>query len=113
MEIQHFWQHFLRPKDRRKHARITTPSLQLKIDGRKYRTLDWSLGGLRINGFHADVKPRDRLSGTIAGVGGVGGGGPGEFVAEVMRVAENGDVSVRLLEISPAIFLAMGGLRAR
>ncbi len=110
MEIQHFWQHFLRPKDRRKHARNTTPSLELKIDGRKYRTLDWSLGGLRINGFHVDVKPRDRLSGTIAGVSGVG---PGEFVAEVLRVAENGDVSVRLLEISPAIFLAMGGLRAR
>ncbi len=110
MEIQHFWQHFLRPKDRRKHARITTPSLQLKIDGHKYRTLDWSLGGLRINGFHTDVKPRDRLSGTISGVGDLR---PGEFVAEVLRVAENGDVSVRLLEISPAFFLAMGGLRAR
>lgn len=109
MEIQHFWQHFLRPKDRRKHARNTAPSLELKIDGHKYRTLDWSLGGLSINGFHADVKPRDRLSGTISGVG----VDPGEFVAEVLRVAENGDVSVRLLEISPAIFLAMGGLRAR
>ncbi len=110
MEIQNFWQHFLRPKDRRKHARIAAPSLELKIDGRKYQTLDWSLGGLRINGFHADVKPRDRLSGTIAGVG---GGGPGEFVAEVLRVSENGDVSLRLLEIAPATFLAMGGLRSR
>ncbi len=110
MEFQHFWQHFLRPKDRRHHARVATPSIALTIDDRHYETLDWSLGGFRLGGFRADVKPRDRISGTV---GSVGDAGPGEFVAEVMRVAENGDISVRLLEISPATFLAMGGLRSR
>ena len=82
----------------------------MRIDGHTYETLDWSLGGFRVNSFHQNLNRRDKISGTIVGLGATG---RGDFVAEVMRVSENGDVSVRLLEIAPATFLAMGGLRAR
>ncbi len=105
--MQSILRRILGKPDRRRHARNTATVLELRIDGHKYETIDWSLGGFRFSGFHKDVRRRDNISGTIGGVG----AGPGEFVAEVMRVSDNGDVSVRLLEITPATFLAMGGLR--
>ena len=108
MPIQSILRRILGKPDRRRHARTAAPVLELRIDGHKYKALDWSLGGFRFSGFHKVVRRRDNISGTIDGVGAAG---PGEFVAEVMRVSDSGDISVRLLEITPATFLAMGGLR--
>ena len=82
--------------------------LVLKIDGKKYRTVDWSLGGFRINGFHESGKPRDEVSGTIGG----GGMRRGEFVAEILRVSASGEVRMRLLEVTPATFLAMAAVKS-
>ncbi len=95
--------------NRRHHTADERRPLVLKIDGKKYKTANWSLGGFRIDGFHNPSKPRNEISGTIGAIGSVG---PGKFVAEVTRVCENGQIGMRLLEVSPATFLAMTELRA-
>ena len=50
----------------------------------------------------------DRLTGRIKSIN---SSGPGTFVAEVARIAETGEIGLRLLEITPAVFVAMAGLK--
>ncbi len=50
----------------------------------------------------------DRLTGQIKSIN---SSGQGTFVAEVVRIAETGDIGLRLLEITPAVFIAMAGLK--
>lgn len=98
--------------ERRAHRRFSYPALQLEIDGKRFKTTDWSLGGFRINGYingyRGVPKIGDRLSGHIKSLN---SSAPGTFVAEVVRIAETGEIGLRLLEITPAVFLAMAGLK--
>jgi hypothetical protein len=96
----------LRVRERRQHVRITYLRLVLHIDGRRFETVDWSLGGFWITGFRGRSHKGAVLSGTIEHPDAAGG----EFVAEVVA-ADNGDVRARFMEITPAVFVAMGGLR--
>ena len=95
-------------QDRRVQRRFSHPPLHLKIDGKRFKTADWSLGGFRINGYHKRLKIGDRLTGQIKSIN---SSGPGTFVAEVVRIAETGGIGLRLLEITPAVFIAMAGLK--
>ena len=92
--------------ERRQHVRITSLSLIVHVDKKRFETVDWSLGGFWITGFRGHAHKGTTLSGTIkhpdAAVG--------EFVAEVVA-ADGGDVRARFMEITPAVFVAMGGLR--
>ena len=97
-----------RMQDRRQHRRYAYPAVALEVDGQHYETVDWSLGGFRVNGYHQHLEVGDRITGTI---GTVGSGSPGTFVAEVVRFMPNGDVGMRLLEITPSVFIAMAGLK--
>ena len=94
----------VRFRERRAHRRIYDRPLFLEFDGKKHKTLDWSAGGFRLAGPLAHARERDRVSGKIR----MGGPGTtGDFTAEVVRIADNGDVAMRLLEISPRTFLSM------
>lgn len=95
-------------RDRRVYRRFSYPALHLEIDGKRLRAIDWSLGGFRINGYHEELKIGDRLTGQIKSIN---SSGPGTFVAEVVRIADTGEVGLRLLEITPAVFVAMAGLK--
>jgi PilZ domain len=94
--------------ERRAHRRFSYPALQLEIDGKRFKTTDWSLGGFRITGYRGAPKIGDRLSGQIKSLN---SSAPGTFVAEVVRIAETGEIGLRLLEITPAVFLAMAGFK--
>jgi hypothetical protein len=94
------------PEERRRHARHRSPALTLVVEGHRYKTLDWSLGGFRIAAFHRPLAAGMRIEGTVRGVSGAK---PGEFLAEVARVAPNG-IGLRLIEIASATFVAMAGL---
>lgn len=93
-------------RERRLFPRIARLPLLVVIDGRRYRTLDWSLGGFRIARMDRPVHCLDRLSGTVLGLG-----REAEFVAEVTSVAEDGSVGVRFLELSPAVLIGLSGIR--
>ena len=95
-----------RARERRQHVRITSLSLVMRIDGRRFETVDWSLGGFWIAGFRGGSHKGAVLSGTIKHPD----ASAGEFVAEVV-VANDGDIRARFMEITPAVFVAMGGLR--
>lgn len=97
----------LRTAERRRYQRIELSPLKLKIDGKRYNTVDWSLGGFKIGRYHVPLASGDKVSGRIT----LEHGASGEFVAEVVGVREDGEVAFRLVEITPSIFLAMGGIK--
>ena len=88
-------------QERRQHTRYKEPALFVWIDGRRYRTADWSLGGFRLNEFHAELSLKQKVSGRIA---------PGrfrrsgQFEAQVVRRSEEHGIGFRFLQISPSIF---------
>lgn len=95
--------------DRRRNARIYDRPLLLLIEGYEYKTLDWSLSGFRIAAFHRPMTRLERFDGMI---GAIDGEGRGEFTAEVARIAANGEIGARFLEVSSAKFAAMSRQRA-
>jgi len=96
---------FSRLADRRRHARRKAPTLRVRIDGRNYRTADWSMGGVRLAGFQGHLRRLERVSGTVA----VPGGPKGPFVAEVMWQRDD-TVGLRFLEVAPSVFFELSTL---
>ena len=93
--------------ERREHPRIAGPRLTLKFGGDKYKSVDWSLGGCRIQAPGAQFQLRQQVAGRIKLAGGAG---RGDFVAEIVRIDADGHVSLRWLEMAPDVFVAMHGL---
>ena len=91
--------------ERRRHPRAESPRLTLRVDGQKYRALDWSLGGCRIAAPAERFQVKQSLAGRLTLEG---ADERGKFVAEIVRVTGNGEVGLRWLELSPQIFVAMG-----
>ena len=95
--------------DRRRHRRVYDRPIKVRVEGNKYETVDWSLGGFRIKGYHRTLEIGERLSGKIGPVDGIKAG---DFIVDVVRTTDDGEVGVRFLEISSEIFLAMSGLKS-
>ena len=90
--------------ERRQHPRTDQPKLTLRVEGQTYETVDWSLGGCRINGATAPFRLRQHIHGHLQLEGAEE---QGEFVAEVVRIVDNGDVGLRWLELSPHLFMTV------
>ena len=95
-----------RPSDeeRRQYPRTRDPALRLVIEGEKYPTIDWSLGGFLIGGYHRDIALRETITGKIRSRGGVVGG---EFTAKVARKTDDGQVGFRFIEITSKTWMSM------
>jgi hypothetical protein len=63
--------------DRRRHARHTTPTLKVRINGKSYRTKNWSLTGFRLDDFDGVCAWGEQIRGII-----LFKGGRGEVLAE-------------------------------
>lgn len=98
----------LRSSDRREHARHAADTLHLVIDGKAYRSIDWSLGGVRVDGLPNQPTRGDRLEGEVRY-----GSARGKFVAEVVNELESGQHGLRFIEIAPGVFIAMSGMARR
>jgi hypothetical protein len=46
----------LRGKERRKDRRLPLPVFSVKVDGVVYHTMNWSLGGLLVEGYDGQLK---------------------------------------------------------
>ena len=46
----------------RKNRRVELPSVDLEFLGGRYRTMDWGLGGFRVDDFKAPVKKDQELN---------------------------------------------------
>ena len=77
--------------------------LTLKIEGRRYVTTDWSLGGAKLGRFDQPLKRGTLLEGRIGGIRGV----KGKFLARVMHVNEQGEVALQWDEMSSSCYAAL------
>ena len=98
-----------RTQDRRQHKRIRTQPIKVTFDGKSYRTVDWSLSGIRLAAFHRELAVGEQLVGRI---GPIGTTDQGELIVSVVRTTEEGEVGLRILELDPALFMAMSQLAA-
>jgi hypothetical protein len=94
--------------ERRRFVRHSLPALRLKIEGQRLETLDWSLGGCKIAGFHRPLSRGDQLQGRIAAIGGERSG---EFLAEVMYVSEEIGIGLCWVEMASATYHALRRLK--
>ena len=106
--------HFIRRlfgRDRRQHKRHRRPTLDVRLDGRKMRAIDWSLGGRLVPAFdpppETPLKTGDTFEGRISGIG---LGNSGDCLAEVVRLTRNGEIGLRWLELYSHVFLVLSGL---
>ncbi len=90
--------------ERRQYPRTRDPPLRLVIEGKKYPTIDWSLGGFLIGGFHRDIALRETISGKIRSRGGIVGG---EFTARAARKTDDGQIGFRFIEITSKTWMSM------
>jgi hypothetical protein len=88
--------------DRRRQARHKAPTLKVRIDGRRYRTKDWSPAGFRLDDFDGVCAAGEQIRGVI-----LFKGRRGEFLAETVRVGPGAAIGFRILEISSELFLKM------
>lgn len=95
--------------DRRQNRRNYDQQLKIKVEGKTYKTLDWSLGGFRIKGYHRPLQIGERIAGKV---GVPHGARTGNIVIEIMRATNDGEFGVRFLEITPSSFVAMANLKA-
>ena len=93
--------------ERRQHPRKDGPLLTLKFGGEKYKSVDWSLGGCRIQTAPGQLQANQKVDGRIKIAG---ASERGKFVAEIVRIDTEGRASLRWLELSPHIFLTMHGM---
>lgn len=88
--------------DRRKHARHTAPTLKVRINGKRYRTKNWSLTGFRLDDFDGVCVCGEQIRGVI-----LFKGCRGDVAAEATRVGPGAAVGFRILEIGSDVFLRM------
>lgn len=93
--------------DRRRNARHTAPTLKVRIDGKKYRTKNWSSTGFRLDDFDGVCQCGEQVRGVI-----LFKGRRGEVLAEAVRVGPGAGIGFRILAISSDLFLQMSAHRA-
>ncbi len=57
-------------QDQRRHARVADPDMRLKIGGKTYRSVNWSLGGILVDNYQGELSAGSLL--TITEIGPVG-----------------------------------------
>jgi hypothetical protein len=92
--------------DRRRHARHTAPTLKVRINGKRYRTKNWSLTGFRLDDFDGVCAFGEQVRGVV-----LFKGSRGEVLAEAVRVGPGQAVGFRILEISSDVVLKMSTYR--
>lgn len=97
---------------RRKDMRVPLPVVALLMEGRVYRTVDWSLGGFLITGYKGPLK-----AGSAVAVRGIGLKAselvPVHIRARVVRLDRGGRLAGQFLGLSEAAFEALQGLMLR
>jgi hypothetical protein len=51
--------------DKRRDRRQPSPALEVTLDGNRYRTVDWSLGGALLADYFGPLAPGDQVSGSL------------------------------------------------
>lgn len=95
----------------RKDNRVEVPVISISIDGDVYQTLDWGLGGFRVDGYKGSLLPGAEF--TVDGIG----PGDEEVIAvridcQVIRIAD-GQLAASFLELSSQAYDVLEALMMR
>jgi hypothetical protein len=77
-----------------------TSTLPVVIEGKRYSTVNWSAGGLRLGSFQRHLEIGDRLKGEIAPLEHMPNG---SFEAEVVHVSRQHGVGLRFVALSSSL----------
>lgn len=91
-------------EERRRHRRLQTSRLTVFVNGKRYKTNDWSLGGFRVVIPGNTFAPNHVIKGPLNGPGLFT---RGEYEACVVWVGDDGEMGARFIELSDESFLAM------
>ena len=83
--------------------------MTLTIEGTTYRTVDWSLGGFAVRGFHRALHIGEKLAGTVLPAQ---SREAGKFAARIQNLQRD-IAGLMIPDISTAAFLSMGGFTGR
>jgi hypothetical protein len=78
----------------------------VRINGKRYRTKDWSLTGFRLDDFDGVCASGEQIRGVI-----LFKGRRGEVLAEAVRVGPGEAIGFRIIEIGSDVFLQMSAHR--
>ncbi|MDO9458925.1 MAG: PilZ domain-containing protein [Alphaproteobacteria bacterium] len=90
--------------ERRRHRRLQTSKLTIVINGKRYKTKDWSLGGFRVVVPGNNFNTNQRISGAIHGPGLFD---RGAYEAVIVWTADDGELGAHFIDLSHESFLAM------
>jgi len=109
MALANFIRGFL-GRGRRQHRRHGHPSICVRYHGRRMRVEDWPLSGCLLPAPEPTLGPPLRVGGTFEGrIRSSSLGNSGEFLAEVVRITEDGAMGLRWLELDSHVFLVHSG----
>ena len=92
-----------RSGERRLFPRFGTDDVRILIGGEDVEVVDWSPGGIRVEGIASTSARGRRIEGEIW----AGKTNYGRFTAIIVRVFKDGSVSARFDEIAPEAFRAL------
>ncbi|MFP6704623.1 MAG: PilZ domain-containing protein [Alphaproteobacteria bacterium] len=82
----------------------------MRLDGRKMRAIDWSLGGCLVPAFDPRPETPLKIGNTFEGrISGIGLGNSGDCLAEVVRLTRNGEIGLRWLELDSHVLFGTVG----
>ena len=94
----------VRGAERRRHRRLQNVRLTIFINGKRYKTNDWSLGGFRVMAPGIDLTTNQHISGALHGPGLFD---RGTYEAAIAWVADDGEFGAHFIDLSHQSFLAM------
>lgn len=90
--------------DKREHERVTDPAIRLKIGSKIYSSINWSLGGVLIEGYEGGLSTGSLLSVTEIGLS-RGVMSPVKVQARVIRADEGANVlAIQMLELDQSAY---------
>lgn len=95
-----------RVTERRRHIRYCSPVLKLRIDGHTLKTIDWSLGGLRVFAPKVELPAGGRWPAELVLPNGLSG----EIVIESVHRGDDGATGMRFIEIDSRLLIALSNL---
>ncbi len=99
--------------DKRQHDRVSDPAIRLKIGSKLYCSINWSLGGVLIDGYEGGLSAGSLLSITEIGLS-RGVMTPVKINARVIRAdADANHLALQMLEIDQSAYAILQKLLAK
>lgn len=102
-----------KPSDKRVHERVSDPAIRLQIGSKTYRSVNWGLGGVLVDGYDGELSAGSLLTITEIGLS-RGVMTPVNVQARVIRAdATASHLALQMLEIDKSAYEILQKLLAK